>query len=240
MLRIHEFLSTSTVILRATDNGFAASVESEIERIWQAEQQRRGVALFNGRILSAIEVSPQKIEGRVAQYRHLIAQRAHPELFDVLQVRPVAVSGLFECSDGIVFGRRSAMTTQDAGLWELAPSGGIDTGGLAEETEIDYRAQILTELHEEIGISSDSVSSVTPFCLVENLDSHVLDIALRIEAPISANAVLEAHRRSATREYDELRIVHRDEIDEFIRDKASQLVAVSAVLIEQSRKLKPL
>lgn len=212
-----------------------AAVESDVEHLWQAEQQHRGTSLFNGKILSAVEISPHRIVGRVVEYRHLIAQRARPELFDVLRVRPVAVSGVFECADGIVFGRRPGTVTQDAGLWELVPSGGIDTSEVPEGAEVDYRAQILTELHEEIGIGSDSVASIRPFCLVDDLDSHVLDIGIVMESPLSASEVLKIHREAATKDYDELRIVHRAEVDAFIQKEKSQLVGVSAILMERFR-----
>jgi hypothetical protein len=128
--------------------------------------------------------------------------------------------------------------TQDAGLWELVPSGGIDTSEVPDGAELDYRAQILTELHEEIGIGSDSVASIRPFCLVDDLDSHVLDIGLMMESPLSASAVLKIHREAATRDYDELRVVDRAEVDGFIQGEASQLVGVSAILIQQFRQFQ--
>ena len=238
MLKVHHWLPTSTIVLLAAAFTLPASVESVVEHLWQAEQQRRGQSLFNGKILSAVEISPQRILGRVLEYRHLIAQRARPELFDVLRVRPVAVSGVFECADGIVFGRRAGTMTQDAGLWELVPSGGIDTSEVPDGAEVDYRAQILTELHKEIGIGSDSVASIRPFCLVDDLDSHVLDIGLMMESPLSASAVLKIHREAATRDYDELRVVDRAEVDGFIQGEASQLVGVSAILIQQFRQFQ--
>ena len=233
MLHVLKFLPTSTVTLQGAEVKLPASVEAEVECIWQAEQKRRGKALFNGRILSALEVTPQTISGRAVEYRHLIAQRARPELYNVLQVRPVAVSGLFECAEGIVFGRRADTMTQDAGLWELVPSGGIDVSKVAYGEEVDYRAKILTELNEEIGLSSDFVSNVSPFCLVDDLDSHVLDIGIAIASPLSADAVLRIHRAAASKEYEELRVVPLTEVGGFMQVEASQLVGVSAALINQ-------
>jgi hypothetical protein len=234
MLAVREWFSTSTVVLLDSTVTLPLSIQSEVEQLWQAEQRRCGKPLSNGRILSAVEISPLRIRGRVVEYRHLIAQRARPELFDVLRVRPVAVSGVLECADGIVLGRRAATMTQDAGLWELVPSGGIDTSSVPVGAEVDYRAQILTELHEEIGIDAEWVTSIRPFCLVDDLDSHVLDIGIAMESPLSAGAVLKLHREAATGEYDELRVVDRAEVGRFIQGEASQLVGVSAMLIQES------
>src|SRR3990167_8022635 len=167
----------------------SAELENEVERLWLAEQNRRGKAIFNGRIMSASTVSSDGIHGYIVEYRHLIAQRARPELFDVLQVRPVAVSGLFECADGIVFGRRAGSMMQDAGLWELVPSGGIDTSKINDSrhspVKVDFLSQILSELHQEIGIQSSFVSSIHPFCLVDDKNSHVLDIGISIVSSLA-------------------------------------------------------
>jgi hypothetical protein len=235
MLAIHSFPSTSTVMLIDGKRKLPTSVESEVDNLWQAEQRRRGTSIFNGNIFSAVEASSRRIIGRVVEYRHLIAQMARPELYDALQVRPVAVSGLFECADGIVFGRRSDTMMQDAGLWELVPSGGLDTSNRAPG-EVDYRAQLLTELDEEIGIGSDAISSLTPFCLVEDLDSHVLDIGIAMVSPLSADAMLRIHREAKSNEYEELRVVPVADMAKFIRGEAAQLVGVSAALIDQFLK----
>lgn len=210
--------------------------EHEVERIWQAEQNRRGKAMFNGRIMSALAVTREGICGCIVEYRYLIAQRVRPELFNDLRIRPVAVSGLFECSDGIVFGRRSGTTTQDAGLWELVPSGGIDTSKIVEAAEVDYLSQILAELGEEIGIKTNSVSNVIPFCLVEDTDSHVIDIGIAMKSLLFSDVILTIHQEAATKEYQELRIVPHAEVNGFIQSEASRLVGVSAMLIQHHHK----
>lgn len=213
-------------------------LENEVDRLWLAEQNRRGKAIFNGRIMSASTVSSNGIHGYIVEYRHLIAQRARPELFKDLQVRPVAVSGLFECADGIVFGLRSGSMTQDAGLWELVPSGGIDTSKINDDNRqqttdnVDFLSQILTELHQEIGIKSSCVSSIKPFCLVDDTDSHVLDIGIAMESPLSADKVLRAHRLNATKEYDELRVVLHTDVSNFIKHESLRLVKVSEKLVQ--------
>ena len=232
MLTTRTFLPTSTVTLIGKGSPPQA-LESEVEMLWRAEQERRGESLFNGNILSAVEITQAGILGRVAEYRHLVAQRARPQLFDYLQVRPVAVSGLLQCADGIVFGRRARTVTQHPGLWELVPSGGLDTSKVSESGVIDYRAQLLTELLEELGINANSVSSIRPFSLVEDSGSHVIDIGIALASQLSAAQVLRAHREAKTKEYAELRVLSVDEVDCFVRFEASQLVGVSTVLIRQ-------
>lgn len=239
MLNVMSFSSSAVVRLNDTPLVLPSDLEAEVENLWQTEQQRRGKALFNGKIFSAVEITPDTIYGRIVEYRHLIAQRAKPELFDALKVRPVAVSGLFECADGVVFGRRSGTMTQDAGLWELCPSGGLDTSETAAGGNVDYSAQILTELQEEIGIGSNAVSEIRPFCLVDDLDSHVVDIGIALTSQLQADEVLSIHRAAATKEYDELLIVPHDDIAQFVAAKRGELVGVSVSLLEHMPRLRP-
>lgn len=242
MLNVQHILPDTefTITINGVLPKLSADLENEVERLWLAEQDRRGKAIFNGRIMSASMVTEDGIDGYIVEYRHLIAQRARPALFKDLRVRPVAVSGLLECADGIVFGRRAGSMTQDAGLWELVPSGGIDTSKINDArhstVKVDFLPQILTELHQEIGIKSSFVSSVKPFCVVDDTDSHVLDIGIAIESPLSYDEILTIHRDTATKEYDKLKLVPRSEINQFIQDQASQLVGVSTALIQNFRK----
>jgi hypothetical protein len=229
-LNVREFLPTSTVMSVAGKVKLPDLVERQVEALWQMEQTRRGTALFNGSLLSAIESSSEQIVGRVVEYRLLVAQRARPELYAVLQVRPVAVSGLLECPDGIVFGRRAVTVTQDAGSWELVPSGGLDASRF-EPGEINFLSQILAELQEEVGIGIESLSSVTPFCLVECLESHVLDIGIAMMTPLAGAALIRMHGIAGSKEYVELRVVARTELADFMRSEASNLAEVSAALI---------
>jgi hypothetical protein len=147
----------------------------------------------------------------------------------------VGVSGLFQCAGGVVFGRRAAALMQDPGQWELVPSGGLDTARLRVGGQVDYRAQILTELHEELGIAAASVSEIRPYCLVEDTDSHVMDIGIALASPLSAAAVLRLHRGAAMPEYDELRIIAPAGAAAFAHAQGPRLVAVSAALLGRPR-----
>ena len=239
MLKVTDFSSSAVVRLSDSALVLPTALNAEVDQLWQAEQARRGKALFNGKIFSAVEITPDTIHGRIVEYRHLIAQRAKPELFEALNVRPVAVSGLFQCENGVVFGRRSGTMTQDAGLWELCPSGGLDTSKTAAGGKMDYCAQILTELQEEIGISPDVVTGIRPFCLVDDLDSHVIDIGIALTSQLSADEVIAIHRAAATKEYAELLIVPHDEVAQFLEDKRGQLVVVSAALLDLMPRKSP-
>jgi hypothetical protein len=234
MLRALPFSSTAEIRIAPAPLAFSPEVEAAVEGIWQAEQARRGKALFDGKILSATAIEQDRILAGVARYRHLIAQRIRPDLFGAHRLRPLAVSGLLECADGIVFGRRAPSVTQHPGCWELAPSGGID----ADEThgQADFRRQILQEMEEELGLSEVVVANVRPFALVDDSDSHVIDIGVVLACGLSGAAIQSAHRERGTREYEQLRIVPFSEVAQFLSSQADRMVQVSVELLRLYRR----
>jgi hypothetical protein len=234
MLSVIRFKPSARIKLSSVAPNPSGGAEAEIERLWAAEQSRRGEVLFNGKILSATEVDPDWIVGSMVEYRHLIAQRANPALFHELNVRPVAVSGLLECTAGVLFGRRAKSVTDAAGLWELCPSGGLDVSETAVGEDVDYRAQILVELREEIGVPAGAVSKVAPFCVIEDPDTHVIDVGIAIDLSMSPNEITAHHRDFGTKEYEQLTIVPRKDLTEFMTKNCECIAKVSTALIENA------
>lgn len=210
----------------------SAELANEIDSLWLTFQKRQGKELFNGRILSAATITNEKIEASITEYRYLIAQQARPELFNALQLRAIGVSGLLLCADGLVFGRRADKVTQGAGLWELVPSGSIDASKIVDPENVDFLSQILTELQEETGIKAEKITQMRPFCVVEDSNSHVLDIGIVIKCPLLFDEIVAIHQNNATNEYDELRLIPIARVSQIMKQEAAQFVEVSAVLIQ--------
>lgn len=177
-----------------------------VDRIWQAETAERGSTLFNGPIFSVENISPSIITGWISEYKFFLAQRRHAELFNALHVRPLALTGLLLCQEGVVIGRRSGNVEQDAGLWELVPSGGID-GITNPDGSIDLNAHLMNELLEETGIRPENVSNPIPFALIEDTESHVCDISLALRTKLSRQEIFAIFYRLANREYTQLEVV---------------------------------
>jgi len=235
MLVAHAFLPDARIELLGDAPPLPPDLDAEVDRLWLAERSRQGGGLFNGHTFSAVVVEPARIAGHRIEYRRLIAQRLCPELFESLRVRPVGVSGLLQCADGIVFGRRARTGVQHPGLWELAPSGGIDTDSV-QPGLIDVRRQVLTELTEEVGLKQDQVGVPAPFCLVEDEELRVLDIGFALTAPaLTAGAILALHQASGSREYGELAVVPRGGLQHFFEQIGEQLMPVSRMLLSLYR-----
>ena len=197
-----------------------------VEAVWEHEQAHRGGTLFNGRTLSVLSHAPDLIHTRIVEYRLVLAARRRPDLFTALAIRPLAVSGLLRCADGIVFGRRGPGVTTDSGLWELVPSGGLDA---ADRQACGPRQQILTELVEEVGLDATQIRDCRPFCLIEDRTTGVFDIGVALQTDLEAGAVEEAQRR-ASDEYSELRIVPDHRVAEFLAGGA--ILPASRLLLE--------
>lgn len=235
MITIHEFSGAAVIENLGPLAAMDADLEQEVARLWRAEQTRRGSAgaLFDGPILSAVEVAPNRVAGRVGRYRQLIAQRARPELYARLNIRPVAVAGILVCDDGLVFGRRIESVTEAPGQWETVPAGGVDASHVDDRGRIDYRAQILTELEEEVGIPGDEVSAVQPFCLADDTQSRNVEVGIVVRVARNGGDVLAAHEQCASREYMELAVVQPTKVHDFVARLSEPLVEVSEAILNR-------
>ena len=212
------------------------ALERRVEGLWRQEQAKRAAPLFNGELLSVVSIAPPRIEACVAEYRCFIAQRGDTSLSAQLRVRPLAVSGLLRCRDGVVFGRRAATSTQDAGRWELVPSGGVDRRALWPDGRVDVVGHLVDELHEEIGCAPTAVTSAEPFLLVEDIASGVVDIGIDLALDLDAASVLAAHG-GATNEYDALKVVKVSDVAGFVEQADAPLVEVSLALLRARGRL---
>lgn len=220
-------------IVEGPDGGRTINDELSLEvtDLFNTANRRGGGAMFDGLLFSAEQFDERRIVGHFVRYSLFIAQLEKPELFDVLQVRPLGVSGLLTCDDGVVFGRRHTALTLDAGLWELVPSGGVDPSCRNGGGRIDVVGQTLDELHEEAGIGREHVKSASPFALAENLDTHVIEVAIDIAVPLDGQEVQRLFRQGGSGEYTELVVVPRDEIPFFAERWKGEMVGASQIVL---------
>jgi hypothetical protein len=181
---------------------------ARVSAIWDAEKGKGGAALFNGNLFSVDQLGDTEIAGWLAEYRWFLAQRREPALRTELRVNPLAVTGILCCTEGVVIGRRAANVEMDAGLWEFAPSGGIDGSATGSAGEIDLVHPLIVELEEELGILAREISGPTrPIAIVEDRGSHVTDIGLVVEVSLSMAEIRRRHSALANREYVEIDVM---------------------------------
>jgi hypothetical protein len=230
---VHQINSDLEVHIAPEMPRLPAALEARIEFLWRravARVEAGGAGrLFNGRICSIDTIAPGRITGHLTEYRRHVAQLEDHSLFAELGIRALAACGVSRCSDGIAIGRRPNNAIHQPGMWELCPAGSIDVGAVGADGTADYRAQLLTELREELGLDANVVSDVIPLCLLEHPGSHICDLSMTVRVALDANAVLTAHRTLGDGEYDPLRIVPIADLPAFI-NRAGDLLAPTVPL----------
>jgi 8-oxo-dGTP pyrophosphatase MutT (NUDIX family) len=225
---VHPLLAAVRVAVVRAMPALAASLEAEIDRIWDAAQLRMAAGgagrLFNGRVFSADTIAEAHIGGHMTEFRRIVAQMHRPEMFEALGVRPLAVCGVLRCAGGVVVGRRQPPAIYQAGMWQLPPAGSVDAGALRPDGSLDIAGQLLKELREELGIDAGQVGMPRPLCVVEHPGSHVSDLGMAISTCLDAAQVLAAHGAAGNDEYDPLLVVPEADIAAFVARAGTNLV----------------
>jgi len=190
-----------------------------IENIWANEKARRGSNLKNNTMYSLVEYKFNSITLQAINYKEALARRRAPELFELgLTVRPAAVAGILTCADGLVLGLRSKTVISDKGYWETAPAGGL--------ANRDPKIQILEELEEELGLKRSQVTVPLVLGLVENVETGVIDIVLRLKSKMTARDIHHSHKNYATNEYEKLAIISPNDLKQFLKKNKDYLIPV--------------
>jgi hypothetical protein len=225
---VHPLLGSVRAAVEREMPALAASLEAEIDLLWDAAQHRMEAGgagrLFNGRVFSIDTITEVHIGGHMTEFRRIVAQMQRPLLFEVLGVRPLAVCGVLRCAGGVVIGRRHADAIYQAGMWQLPPAGSVDAGAVNSDGSIDLSGQLLNELREELGIGAEKVDTPQPLCVVEHPGSHVSDLGMAIRTDLDTTGVLAAHRGAGNNEYDPLLVVAEDDLDAFVTRAGADLV----------------
>ena len=233
MLNVHLLQLEPRVTLGAAAPTIGPDIEARVDEIWQREKELRSHDLYNGRLFSIDHCDAKTIVGWISEYRYFLAQRREPSLHATLKIKPLAVTGILSCSDGVLFGRRSGRSEMDSGCWELVPSGGVDDAAVGSTGQVSLERCILIELEEETGIGAAELSAHSrAVALVEDPQSHVTDVGIMLATASSAAQIQHRFAALENREYSELEIVAPAEVRAFRRNRANSLGAVSAALLD--------
>ena len=176
-------------------------LDARVSRLWA--EASAGHALFNGRVFSVDEVTPDRIAGHWSEYRRIVAQMRDETLRTVVNVRNLAVCGILMGPDGVLLGRRTSSALYQPGMWQLPPAGSVD-GGAAVPGGADLRHALMLELREELGLGPDAVQGFRPLCLIEHPGSGVSDLGISFSTHLTHAQLLAAHEAGGNDEYDVL------------------------------------
>jgi hypothetical protein len=234
---LHELTPPLRVAVTRPMPELPAALDARVESLWRTAAQRVAAGgagrLFNGRVFSADVISRTGITGHLTEFRRIVAQMEDPALFAALGVRPLAVCGVVYGSYGVVFGRRHPAAIYQAGMWQLPPAGSVDSNAVDTDGTVALERQILTELHEELGLSAHAVAAPVPLCVVEHPGSHVCDLGMALPCGLDAPAIHAAHATHGNREYAALQIVPLAELASFVAGTGEALVPPASEFLKR-------
>jgi len=201
-----------------------------VDALWAAELAQRPHA-FDGPLFSVTRNDGTVIAGQWTTYRRFMARRRQPALADALGVRPLAVTGVLRCRDGIVLGRRGDGVTQAAGAFELAPAGGIAAESVGPDGRIDPVLQALAELTEEVGLGPSAIAAAEPLGLAEDPETGVTDIIVGLWTPARFSEIALIHAQATSAEYATLALVPPDGAEAFLAFPPGAVDRLSAALL---------
>lgn len=209
-----------------------ASIDDLARSIWQEEVQRRGANIFDGEIVSVASIDGDRIVGRRAHFRWLLAQSRDSSIFKWSQVRPLAVTGLLFCPEGVIIGHRSQSVYQFPGLGELAPSGSVDLSTLGANGSISLQQQLMQELREEIGIDVGAVTELEPLAIASDAEGQVFDVCFTLRTSLRWTEIQEIFGRSGSAEYDRLELLPLSDVSRFLQANKTTVTPLTLALLQ--------
>jgi hypothetical protein len=239
MLKVQELRGELDIVIVAAPKVPSDLLLRRVDEIWQREKAARGDQLTNSAIFAVTRCDARRLEGHFVEYKWFLAQLRDAELFADLDIHCLAVSGLVETDAGFVFGLRNTATSQDQGRWELVPSGGIDRSSETEDGRVSYQRQLIIELQEELGLAASEIAPPEPFLLIEDSETHVIDIGQHVRSLVPGKALLQSFETRTNQEYDKLILVPQPALSTFLAEQGERVVAVSRALLRSHCEVVP-
>jgi len=187
----------------------APAVLARVNAMWDCALRAPGAAFVDGELFSLSAAAGAELRGplfgRFVKYRYYHAQRRDPALSAELRIRPLAVTGVITCRDGVVIGQRLASAGQDAGLWEFVPAGGVEPCCLRPDGCIDPRVQLEKEMREEIGLGTADIVALEP--LLAMVEGDVTDIVFRTTVALDRHEIQAAFARLPAPEHAAIDVI---------------------------------
>lgn len=201
-------------------------IESRVTSHWNTALAKHPT-LYNGRVFCADVIGAEIISGHWSEYRRVLAQMQEPDLYGSEILRPLAVVGLLQTTDGIVIGQRSEKSIYLPGYWQGAPAGNVESRD--GETQIDLGAQLMAECLEELGISERECQVGRCLLACEHSQTHIVDVGMEITTTLDFAALKERCTRLGNAEYQTLTLIRPETA------LPAPLVPTLSAMLEQNR-----
>lgn len=143
-----------------------AGVQDRVDRLWAEALESHGADFHDGPMWvidgppAAEQVANGHLTFRRASYRYHYARMMDPSLDRLMKLRFTGVGGVLQLTDGrLVLGQRNNKVGMDAGLWQLAPTGGLDGRFDTARGTQALVDQMVAEAGEELGLPPESLGT---------------------------------------------------------------------------------
>jgi ADP-ribose pyrophosphatase YjhB (NUDIX family) len=172
----------------------------------------------------------QEVVCRRSSYKRLTVQPAVATGVEQLSVTGVVMGRNEAGAECVLLGRRGRRTRIYGGMWELAPSGGIEAGPERRTLcEADLVEQLQREYEEETG-SRDRLSAVRAAAVVHDPVAHSYDVVFVCRAPL-AQAVTGLEVQPDRWEYEGVRWMPVASLARFDRENSADIIAPTRALL---------
>tara|TARA_Y100000590_G_scaffold470606_1_gene666840 strand:+ start:3186 stop:3869 length:684 start_codon:yes stop_codon:yes gene_type:complete len=149
-----------------------------VDKIWALEKEKNS-SIFDQEVLYFKKVQKNKVQCFHSNYRYWYAQRLIQDKPNNYLFKPLAVTGIIKKEDEVLLGKRSRNVTQEQGMYELIPSGGIEF-----DCGVNYLMQLEKEYQEELLANPKEINSAVPLYIIEDTVEQVVDIVLLMSVSV--------------------------------------------------------
>lgn len=181
--------------------------------------------LHDGPIWSVVEADAARLTVRADRYKRLAVQ--DDATIGGLGVRQLGVKGLVVGHDKsgtprLLLARRGSETRIYAGMWEIAPGGGVDPRAAPSAESI--AVALGQEFQEELGLELPASARPMPVALIDDPIARSVDVLLRVDWPgvVSPRAGL-CGQGSCSWEYVDAVWISAGEVGEFAARSADAI-----------------
>ena len=191
-------------LIQVIDNPGISIDEAWVDKIWNSTLLARPW-LVDEDIFNVCDIKNGTIRGYFVPYRYYVAQQE-----DVTQqlgshIKPLAITSFTKTIDGMtLLARRGLDVYQDAGLWELAPCGGVTSRSVEEAGNVNYIDALEEEFEEELGIPMRSIESKHFTGLITDKISNVHELIVKVLLSLTQAEVITCFSRRESSEYNEV------------------------------------
>ncbi len=191
-------------VIQVIDNPGISIDVALVEEIWDSALIARPW-LVDEDIFNVCNIKNGTIHGYFVPYSYYVAQQE-----DITQqlgshIKPLAITSFTKTIDGMtLLAKRGLDVYQDAGLWELAPCGGVTSRSLKKAGNINYIYALEEEFKEELGIPMRSIDSKHFAGLIIDKVSNVHELIVKVLLSLTQAEVITCFSRRESSEYTEI------------------------------------